>query len=262
MLTHIRILLFAASVVAFGGNKAIAQRYQQQNRQAGERPPRNVSPRDRDTERGRIIRILAYGEGDKSRRGRDKSGDTSPHKTGSIVIKTERGRQFTGVLTSETRFSASSSDMTPSKTRLLLDRGVPIELNWRTSDEMSGRVVTDVRIRTVEIEGVIQRANRKRIVVMATAKEPPEELPEIKVKGRRTPEPKKPPKKPARKKLQLALSEVSTLTLDGDETVVKQIKPFMEFDAVVIDGGPATILSLHARTEKKAEAEVEGRRKS
>lgn len=258
-----RILLVAAWTLVLSGSVALAQRYQGRNNRAGRRVAPRESSRNRDTERGWIVRILTYSGGDRDRRGRNKSDlNSEPNKIGSIVIKTEQGRQFTGVLTSETRYSAQSADITPSKTKLLLVHDVPIELNWRTSDELSGRVVSDIRVRTVEIEGVIKRANRKKVTVMATAKQPPEELPEVKVRGRRTPRDKKAMKKPAAKKLVLALSEASEITLDGDKADIKDIKATMEFDAVVIDGGPTTILALNARGSKEPGAPKENKRKT
>ncbi|MCZ6816066.1 MAG: hypothetical protein O7F76_05120 [Planctomycetota bacterium] len=256
-----RILLIAASAIALAGSVAFAQRYQGGNNRQGRRVTRKESRRDRDTERGWIVRILTYSGGDKNRRGRNKAEGNGPSKTGSIVIKTEQGRQFTGVLTTETRYSARSARITPSRTKSLLIRGVPVELNWRTSDKLSGRVVSDIRVRTIEIEGVIKQANRKKVTVMARPKQSPEELPQIKVRGRKSTENKKRVKRPAPRKLVLTLSEASAITLEGDEADIKDIKPTMKFDAVVIDGGPSIILDLNARSVKESRDPKKGKRK-
>ena len=138
---------------------------------------------------------------------------------------------------------------------------MPVELNWRTSDKLSGRVVSDIRVRTIEIEGVIKQANRKKVTVMARPKQSPEELPQIKVRGRKSTENKKRVKRPAHRKLVLTLSEASAITLEGDEADIKDIKPTMKFDAVVIDGGPSIILDLNARGVKEPSDPKKGKRK-
>ncbi len=68
-------------------------------------------------------------------------------------------------------------------------------------------------------------------------------------------------KRPAPRKLVLTLSEASAITLEGDEADIKDIKPTMKFDAVVIDGGPSIILDLNARSVKESRDPKKGKRK-
>jgi hypothetical protein len=140
----------------------------------------------------------------------------------------------------------------PEKVRKLLVKDVPVVLNWRLSEEVDGRIVSDLQIRTVEINGSIKRATAKRITVTALpAQMPADEPPPIEAGGRtrQPPRPAGPPKKPMQPRtLNLLVSpEISAFTLDGEKVAFKELKPSMKFDAVIMDGGPALIFELRAR---------------
>lgn len=243
-----RTCLIALVSLAACTPAAFAQRYR-----TGGAVRIQTRSRDRGSERGFIVRVRAFGN---NTGGRTRGGYTGK-KTGQITIKAERGPQFSAVFTRDTEYTVDHGQLSPSKVRALLGPGIPVELNWETSEEVGGRAVTAVRIRTIEIDGVISKLSRKRFVVLATPKPDPEEQsrPEITVRGRRGKTSNRRVGKPAPKPRRLALttSKLTRFTLDGEPAKLSALRPTMAFNALVTDGGPRLVLELHARTDPEGE---------
>ncbi len=249
-----RYCLIALISLAACTPAAYAQRYR-----TGRGVRVQTRSRDRGSERGFIVRVRAFGNNAGGQaRGRSKlKGGYTGKKTGQITIKAERGPQFSAVFTHNTEYTVDHGQLSPSKVRALLGPGIPVELNWETSDEVGGRAVTALRIRTIEIDGVISKLGRRKFVVLAAPKTNAEEQsrPEITVRGRRGKRPNRRGDKPEPKPRKLALntSNLTRFTLDGEPAKLNALRPTMAFDALVTDGGPRLVLELHARTDPKAE---------
>lgn len=257
-LSH-RPIVIALAAFALTAADLHAQGYRRQ----GGRAQRRFRSDDRGTERGFIVRVLSFGN-DRSRRGDEaaRHGVSVGKKTGTIAIKTQRGPQFSAVFTRRTEFLVENARLSPSKVKSLLVAGMPVELNWETSEDVGGRAVTTIRIRTVEIEGVIQKLSRGKVVVMARPKAAPESDTDIKVRGRRGSKDAAAKKRPKPRKLALTVAKATAVTVDGEDAKLNGLRPKMAFDALVTDGGPSLILEIHARGVKKADKKPKKERKS
>lgn len=240
-------ILLAGVVLASNALTLSGQTYRGKKTQSNGRATRRTGTRDRGTVNGSIVRIRRFNSA-RGKRGDDAPRGGAGKKIGSIAIRIDGGAQFSAVLTGATDYSVQNTVMTRSKVMSLLVPGVPVELNWKTSDEVGGRAVTDLRIRTIEIEGVIKTANRRKLVVMASPRVRSEATP-IRVRGRAPEQPRKPRRKLKPRKLSLRLAEVTQFTLNGKESSVETIRATMEFNAIVTNGSPGVVLELHLRGE-------------
>ncbi|MFQ5423736.1 MAG: hypothetical protein ACE5F9_07115 [Phycisphaerae bacterium] len=246
-----RDVLTAIAIISLCAPTVSAQRSGGNSRSRQGRVVRGRGSREHGTVRGKIVRIRLYGK-QRPNGGRD-SGDSAgsgSKKTGTIAVRTNEGRQYAAVLMRDTAYSVRNATLSPARVRSLLVTGTPVEMNWRTADDLDGRMAGEIRIRTVEIEGVIKSVNRKKIVVMASPKVRAAIPETVTVRGRHPRRPqrgKNPRKRPTRRRLTLSVAGVTTVTLEGEASKLEDLRPTMEFDAVAIDGGPRTVLEIHAR---------------
>ncbi len=246
-----RDVLTAITIISLCAPTVSAQRSGGNSRSRRGRAVGGRGSREHGTVRGKIVRIRLY------RRQRPESGRDSGEiagsgakKTGTIAVRTKEGRQYAAVLTRETAYSVRNTTLSPARVRALLVTGTPVEMNWRTADDLDGRMAGEIRIRTVEIEGVIQSVHRKRVVVMASRKVRAAIPEAVTVRGRHSRRPqhgRNLRKKPTRRRLTLSVAGITTVTLEGEASKLEDLRPTMEFDAVAIDGGPRTVLEIHAR---------------
>lgn len=182
---------------------------------------------------------------------RAKSNSPTAKKEATLAVKPNGRPQVTLVLVDDTSYAIEGLNWPAEKIKVHLNPGTPVILNWEYWDRVDGRVVKDLKLRTVSINGTIRSARANKLQVEAIPKEPDPEPEPISVRGRRQPPDedtrKKEPAKP--RKLTLPMDPATThVTLNGKDSNVKALAAKMEFDAIVLNGGLNTVLELNARS--------------